>query len=70
MKAVQALVALPLCRLFALMPAFSTAASMAGPAGFSPASALSASVLFAAGLMLPFLALAFVSGRASTRGSA
>jgi sporulation integral membrane protein YlbJ len=71
-KTVQAAAAFVTCRLLALLPVFSSALGLGyeASAGFSAASALLSSAAFAAGGVLVFAALAFVSGRASTRGSA
>jgi sporulation integral membrane protein YlbJ len=71
-KAVQAAVAFAACRALALLPVFNSALCMGfiGSGGLSAASALASSVVYTAGGMLLFVSLAFVSGRASTRGSA
>ena len=71
-KVVQAAVAFGVCKLLVLLPAFSTVLCMGSleMPSYSPASALLSSSFYTAGSMLVFALLAFVSGRASTRGSA
>jgi sporulation integral membrane protein YlbJ len=71
-KTVQGAVAFAACRLLALLPAFNSALCMGfiGSGGLTAASALASSAIYAAGGMALFAGLAFVSGRASTRGSA
>lgn len=71
-KTVQAAAAFVACRLLMLLPAFDSALCMGsvGTGGFSAASALISSTLYTAGGIFVFACLAFVSGRASTRGSA
>lgn len=72
MKTVQAAIAFAACRVLALLPVFNTVLCMGSidMPGYSVASALLASTAYTAGGMLLFAGLAFVSGRASTRGSA
>lgn len=72
MKTVQAAIAFAACRVFALLPAFDAVLCMGSIAvpGFTFASALLSSAVYTAGGMLVFVGLGFVSGRASTRGSA
>lgn len=71
-KTVQAIAAFAVCRLLMLLPAFNTVLCMGniGMPGLSTASVLVSSTLYAAGGMLVFAGLAFISARASTRGSA
>ncbi len=72
MKTAQAAIAFAACRAFALIPAFDAVLCMGSVAvpGFTFASALLSSAVYTAGGMLVFVGLSFISGRASTRGSA
>lgn len=72
MKTAQAAIAFAACRVLALLPAFDTVLCMGSIAmpGYSAVSALLSSAIYTAGGMLLFVGLSFVSGRASTRGSA
>lgn len=71
-KSFQAAAAFVSCRLLALLPVFNGAlcAGYAASGSISSGSVLLSSSVYAAGGMLLFAGLAFVSGRASTRGSA
>jgi sporulation integral membrane protein YlbJ len=71
-KTVQAAAAFAICRLLAMLPAFDSALCMGAVSagGLTAASALLSATIYTAGGMLVFMGLAFVSGRASTRGSA
>lgn len=71
-KTVQAAAAFVFCRLLANLPTFSTVLCMGqiGSQGLTAASVLLSSAIYTAGGMLLFVALALLTGRASTRGSA